>query len=259
MYITLIDEREEKAFAEIKLIYSKEKETNIFNVYFTSLIKNKMVNLLPNKNTLFDDMKMKESNKLLKERYALRVLVNTKIPITLTDFCLTVKHSLEPEFEELIKWGKERNDLIKTYLDFFCNTINQYRIYGFNCFYGNTQMLNMALMIYWCGPIYRIDDYKMLKKDNIVSKKSFVLRLKEFFIKFEERKNIIINTNTNNDNSSRFSSPDKKEKRSFGNSIDCFTIASKDQSQLSDWSSSLDDSIAKVDDQDIEKVLREIY
>lgn len=253
MYITFIDEREEKAYSEIKLIYAKEKDTNIFNVYFNTLIKKKMIQLIPNRKTVLDDLTINEANKLLKEKYTFRVLENAKIPITLNDFSLTVKHSLEPEFEELIKWQKERNDAIKAYLDFFCNTINQYRIDGFNCIYSNNKMVNLVLMMYWCGPIYRIDDYKLLKKNMVVNKKAFVHRIKEFFVNYEDCKPSLVNSNSNNINHTISSlSLSQRIWKSFGNTIDNMTMASRGESISSGFNSYMSESTVNNDEKDMD-------
>ena len=44
MFISLVDEHEQKAYAEINLLYAKEKQNNSYNIFFNNFIKYKFRN-----------------------------------------------------------------------------------------------------------------------------------------------------------------------------------------------------------------------
>lgn len=225
MFISLVDEHEQKAYAEINLLYAKEKQNNSYNIFFNNFIKYKFRKLIPKrKNDFFNRVQNTNvelnnkpyinkqialrsfqrslnqvfSMKVIKEQYYLRVMASLKIPLTLSDFCFFVKDQWEPQTEDTLEWYKERNDTYKQFNDFMCNSIQHYFQSGIKLLFQTNQMVNLAYLLFFCGPLFPIETYKNIKSDTVVTKKKFETRMKEFHIIYYTKK---LNYNKNFDNS----------------------------------------------------------
>ena len=129
--------------------------------------------------------------KVIKEKHYLRIFASLKIPITISDFCEFAKNEWEPQMEDTIEWYEERNDTFKQFIDFMNDNIQSYQQEVFDCFDKNTQMLNLFLFVYLCGPIFPIEPSKQLRSDRIVKMKQMETKIKEFHVKhYEKRINI---------------------------------------------------------------------
>ena len=192
MFILVVDENEKKAFAEINLLYKKEEINNGYNIYFNNYIKSKFSKFLGQykKQNLMDSLQMKIGNKIIKEKYYLRLLASMKIPLTLTEFCNFVKTQWEPQAEDTIEWYKERIDTCHNFNDYICDNIHQYQNDVLNCFVANNKMVNLVSFIFLCGNMFPIESHNDVKGDNLVSIKNFEKKVKEFNLTFNERRNV---------------------------------------------------------------------
>lgn len=193
--VSFNEEREIKAYQQIKLLDSKEDKSNSYNIYFENYIKYKMIKVknlaldtLPlqeNEKTYNNYMKMlklKNSVKVIKEKYFLRVLSTLRNDITVCDFISYVKHNMECEV----------SSLLEKYLSVFM------QMYKYNCafvdtissFYSNVtdvsslsnKVANLALIVYWTGCSFIIDNQSSINKYKIASQSDFEVKLREFFL-----------------------------------------------------------------------------
>ena len=191
MFIFFIEENEQKAFNEINLLYKKEEKKNNYNIYFNQYIKNKFHKLLQNsqKKDLMTDLNVKNDLKILKEKYYLRILASMKIPLTLNEFSDFVNKQWEPQSVDTIEWYRERVDTFNLYLDFFADNIQQFQLDLINCYCSNTRMVNLVVFIFLCGNIFPLRSYINFKKEKVISIKDFEKFIKQFHLKFFEKKN----------------------------------------------------------------------
>ncbi len=205
MFILVVDENEKKAFAEINLLYKKEEINNGYNIYFNNYIKSKFSTLLGKfkKKNLMDSIHMKIGNKIIKEKYYLRLLASMKIPLTLTEFCNFVKTQWEPQAEDTIEWYKERIDICHDFNNYICDNIYQYQNNVLNCFVANNKMVNLVSFIFLCGNMFPIESHKDIKGDNLVSIKNFEKKVKEFNLTFNEKRIFNLDYNIHNGNDKR--------------------------------------------------------
>ena len=190
MFIFFIEENEQKAFNEINLLYKKEEKKNNYNIYFNQYIKNKFHKLLSGsqKKDLMTDLKVKNDLKILKEKYYLRILASMKIPLTLNEFSDFVNKQWEPQSVDTIDWYKERIDCFYSYLDFFVDNIQQFQLDLINCYCSNTKMVNLVVFVFLCGNIFPLKTYVNFKKEKVISIKDFEKIVKQFHLKFFEKK-----------------------------------------------------------------------
>ena len=128
--------------------------------------------------------------KVIKEKHYLRLLSSLQIPITISDFCDFTKNQWEPQMEDIVEWYRERNDTFKSFLDFVSENIHSYQQEIFTCLKKTTQMINLILFIYSCGPIFTIEPIKQLRGDRIIKIKQVETKIREFHVKhFLKRKN----------------------------------------------------------------------
>jgi hypothetical protein len=205
MFILVVDENEKKAFAEINLLYKKEEINNGYNIYFNNYIKSKFSKFLGQykKQNLMDSIEMKIGNKIIKEKYYLRLLASMKIPLTLTEFCNFVKTQWEPQAEDTIEWYKERIDTFHNFNDYICDNILQYQNDVLNCFVANNKMVNLVSFIFLCGNMFPIESHNDVKGDNLVSLKNFEKKVKEFNLTFNERRILDLDNDVHNYNDKR--------------------------------------------------------
>ena len=205
MFILVVDENEKKAFAEINLLYKKEEINNGYNIYFNNYIKSKFSILLGKfkKKNLMDSIHMKIGNKIIKEKYYLRLLASMKIPLTLTEFCNFVKTQWEPQAEDTIEWYKERIDICHDFNNYICDNIYQYQNNVLNCFVANNKMVNLVSFIFLCGNMFPIESHKDIKGDNLVSIKNFEKKVKEFNLTFNEKRIFNLDYKIHNGNDKR--------------------------------------------------------
>lgn len=180
------NENEKKAYAEIRFLLTKERKPNIYNLYFNSLLNYKMKKIKNNQSN-FSILKDNNKLKILKEKYALRIRASLKVPITFKDFSLFINSKWTPDIQQIKAQMKERIDYLKQYNDFFCDTISHYRNDILNCLFVNNQLLNVMLMNYWCGNVTKIDNNNSLTKDRIVKLSQIDMKMKEFFMKYQDR------------------------------------------------------------------------
>ena len=188
MFIFFIDENEQKAYAEINLLFKKEEKSNNYKIYFNQYIKNKFSTLLRNtkKKDLMQELKIKNDLKILKEKYFLRILASMKIPLSLSEFSEFVKFQWEPQAEDTIEWYKERIDVFHDFIDFIVENIQQYQNDVFFCLNSNTKMVNLVSFMFLCGTIFPIKNYNELKGRYVVSIKEFEKRRKQFNLLFQD-------------------------------------------------------------------------
>ena len=156
---------------------------------------------------------MKIGNKIIKEKYYLRLLASMKIPLTLTEFCNFVKTQWEPQAEDTIEWYKERIDTFHNFNDYICDNIHQYQNDVLNCFVANNKMVNLVSFIFLCGNMFPIESHNDVKGDNLVSLKNFEKKVKEFNLTFNERRILNLDHDDHNYN-------DKKRNSLFVFSFD---------------------------------------
>ena len=247
MFILVVDENEKKAFAEINLLYKKEEINNGYNIYFNNYIKSKFSILLGTfkKKGLMDNIHIKIGNKIIKEKYYLRLLASMKIPLTLTEFCNFIKTQWEPQAEDTIEWYKERIDTCHNFNDFICDNIHQYQNDVLNCFISNTKMVNLVSFIFLCGNMFPVESHSDVKGDNLVSLKKFEKKIKEFHLTFNERRIYIKDNNIHNEN-------DKRRHSLFTTSFDT-------RENIKDKSLVDEDLISKEEENEYEDYISDIY
>ena len=220
MFISIVDEDEQKSFAEINLLYAKEKQNNSYNTFFNNFIKYKFRRILPKRksdlmgkikderqfnkknhklkysifqgqtqsNSLNVNLQRKSYMKVIKEKYYLRVLASLKIPLTISDFCSFVKDQWEPQTEDTIDWYRERNDTYKQFNDLICSSTQAYYVNSLKCLFQSNQLFNLILFIFYCGHIFPIESQKLLQCCKVISKKNIDTKMKEFHVKFYSKK-----------------------------------------------------------------------
>ena len=240
MFILVIDENEKKAYSEINLLYKKEEINNGYNIYFNNYIKSKFSVLLGKykKRNLMDNIHIKIGNKIIKEKYYLRLLASMKIPLTLSEFCNFIKTQWEPQAEDTIEWYKDRIDICHNFNDFICDNIHQYQNDVLNCFITNTKMVNLVSFIFLCGNMFPVESHNDVKGDNIVSLKQFEKKIKEFHLTFNERRIYTKDNNIHNENDKKrcslFTNSFDTREQVKDNNFDDGELTSKDELNISD-------------------------
>ena len=240
MFILVIDENEKKAYSEINLLYKKEEINNGYNIYFNNYIKSKFSILLGQfkKRNLMDNIHIKIGNKIIKEKYYLRLLASMKIPLTLSEFCNFIKTQWEPQAEDTIEWYKDRIDICHNFNDFICDNIHQYQNDVLNCFITNTKMVNLVSFIFLCGNMFPVESHNDVKGDNIVSLKQFEKKIKEFHLTFNERRIYTKDNNIHNENDKKrcslFTNSFDTREQVKDNNFDDGELTSKDELNISD-------------------------
>ena len=291
LFISISDENQGKAYAEINLLYTKGHNHNSYKIYFDNYIKykfrkmipkrtndelcilsednckkdqEKLISLIPNENKFtvnngnnlnntnnklllpvnpsikmnnyvkkqeyidsIDNNKANQSRlsknrshlnqhkvkftnivdlfnkmKVIKEKHFLRLLSSLQIPITISDFCDFAKNQWEPQMEDIVEWYRERNDTFKSFIDFINENIQSYQQEIFTCLKKTTQMINLILFIYLCGPIFTIEPIKQLRGDRIIKIKQVETKIREFHVKhyLKRRNSLFYIENNEKDN-----------------------------------------------------------
>ena len=147
LFIMFSNENESKAYAEINLLYDKEKKNSEYNIYFKNLVKYKFRKLF-NKNekgsplTLMQRVSLDNEMRVLKEKYYLRAIKTTKIPLTFSDFVNFINKQWEPKAQETMEWWRERGEVYLSFLTYLCDNIDDYLNEVTNFYITNTKLLN---------------------------------------------------------------------------------------------------------------------
>ena len=198
LFIMFSNENESKAYAEINLLYDKGKKNSEYNIYFKSLIKYKLRKLF-NRNdkgnplTFIQRINLDNEMRILKQKLYLRAIQTTKIPTTFSDFVNFVNKIWYPKTQETMEWWRERSEIYHSFLSYQCDNIEEYLETITNFFITNTKLLNLILFMYLCGPIIPIGNKDEIKGDKNVNLSEYEKKIKEFHLKFYDRK--IIPTN----------------------------------------------------------------
>ena len=193
LFIMFSNENESKAYAEINLLYDKEKNNTEYNIYFKNLIKYKFRKLL-NKNekgttlTLMQRINLDNEMRVLKEKYYLRAIATTKIPLTFSDFCNFVNKQWEPKALETVEWWRERSEEYFKFLTYLCDNIDNYLNEVTNFYITNTKLLNLILFMYLCGPIFPIANKNEIRGDKTVTVAELEKKIKEFHLQYHEKR-----------------------------------------------------------------------
>ena len=198
------EEKEIKAYQQIKMIGNKEDKSNSYNIYFENYIKYKMMkvrnvcrNVLSLKGRIDDREKEYDSIrkmlvrrntvKIIKERYFLRVLSTLRTETTVTDFISYVKTKMDSDANNLIdKYQLVVFNMYK-YNCFFVDTISEYTSTVTDTFFLSNQIANLCFLIYWTGCKFNIDNHRNINRNGIVDNKSFEIKLREFHLLFRDR------------------------------------------------------------------------
>ena len=200
LFIMFSNENESKAYAEINLLYDKGKNNLEYNIYFNSLIKFKFRKLF-NRNdkgnplTLLQRIKLDNDMRILKEKFYLRAIQTTKIPVTFGDFVNFINKIWYPKTLETMEWWRERSEIYLAFLSYQCDNIEEYIDTITNFYINNTKLLNLVLFMYLCGPILPIGNKEEIRGDKTVTISDYEKKIKEFHLKFYDRK--IIPTSKN--------------------------------------------------------------
>ena len=193
LFIMFSNENESKAYAEINLLYDKEKKNSEYNIYFKNLVKYKFRKLF-NKNekgsplTLMQRVSLDNEMRVLKEKYYLRAIKTTKIPLTFSDFVNFINKQWEPKAQETMEWWRERGEVYLSFLTYLCDNIDDYLNEVTNFYITNTKLLNLVLFMYLCGPIIPIGNKNEIRGDRTVTIADLEKKIKEFHLKFYDKK-----------------------------------------------------------------------
>ena len=193
LFIMFSNENESKAYAEINLLYDKEKKNSEYNIYFKNLVKYKFRKLF-NKNekgnplTLMQRVNLDNEMRVLKEKYYLKAIKTTKIPLTFSDFVNFINKQWEPKAQETMEWWRERGEVYLSFLTYLCDNIDDYLNEFTNFYITNTKLLNLVLFMYLCGPIIPIGNKNEIRGDKTVTIADLEKKIKEFHLKFYDKK-----------------------------------------------------------------------
>jgi hypothetical protein len=107
----------------------------------------------------------------------------------LNEFSDFVNKQWEPQSVDTIEWYRERVDTFNLYLDFFADNIQQFQLDLINCYCSNTRMVNLVVFVFLCGNIFPLRSDVNFKKEKVISIKDFEKFIKQFHLKFFEKKN----------------------------------------------------------------------
>lgn len=202
--VSFNEEKEIKAYQQIKKIGNKEDRSNSYNIYFENYIKYKMMkvrnvcrNVLSVKGRIDDKdkeydilwkiLKKKNEVSIIKERYYLRVLATLRTETTVTDFISYVKTKMDSDVNNLIdKYQLVFLNMYK-YNSFLVDTITNFTSIITETFFLSNQIANLCFCIYWTGCIFTIEDQTKLNRHKIVDTKSFDTKLREFYLLYRDR------------------------------------------------------------------------
>ena len=172
LFIMFSNENESKAYAEINLLFRK-----LFN-------KNEKGSPL----TLMQRVNLDNEMRVLKEKYYLRAIKTTKIPLTFSDFVNFINKQWEPKAQETMEWWRERGEVYLSFLTYLCDNIDDYLNEVTNFYITNTKLLNLVLFMYLCGPIIPIGNKNEIRGDKTVTIADLEKKIKEFHLKFYDKK-----------------------------------------------------------------------
>ena len=246
---------EQKAYAEINLLYSKEMKNNAYNIYFNSYIKTKFKKILNN----FGAKKrfthvVSERNKMLisKEKLYSRVIANLNIPITLSEFVSFTKD----------QWGEKHRGLCKSvnkfnkkFLDcnlYISNDCKNYKKNIVNFMDINTRLTNLVNLMYLCGNIFTISSIDEIRKKSVVGIKEFEIKLKEFHVKYYGNKIEDDIFTSKRLDIFPLDFKDKLNNNNFENEISTMFKRQYDYSEVDSSSHSINDEFNSQSDDDLE-------
>lgn len=190
----MVDDREQKAYTQINLLYSKNQTKSLTNFYYTSYIKNKFYRLTRPKYKLANIIKWQNMNQL-RDRYYLRVLSNSKIPLTIKDFCASINKKWDTFGKDSIYNIKEINRVVEEFTDFCIQSLKDSNMKIIKCMTNTYQMANLCYLILFVGGLYHLEGYELAKNSRLVSKKDYEEKFKEFKMKYIDKKTSTINRN----------------------------------------------------------------
>ena len=126
--------------------------------------------------------------RVLKEKYYLRAIKTTKIPLTFSDFVNFINKQWEPKAQETMEWWRERGEVYLSFLTYLCDNIDDYLNEVTNFYITNTKLLNLVLFMYLCGPIIPIGNKNEIRGDRTVTIADLEKKIKEFHLKFYDKK-----------------------------------------------------------------------
>ena len=202
--VSFNEEKENKAYNQIKLLDTKEDKSNAYNIYFENYIKYKMMKIKSKcLNTLICNNKMKEEDKkyditfnllkmknkvkIIREKYYLRVLSTLKNEITVGDFIKYVKTIMSADVSILLDKYQSVFFQMYKYNNYFVETISNYHSVVSDVFYLNNKLTNLSLMIFWTGCHFSIEGHSTINKFKIVDKEDFDTKLREFFLIYKDK------------------------------------------------------------------------
>ena len=198
--ISFNKENEKKAYRQIKMIGAKEDRSNVYNKYFKNYILYKMKKIVNNirgrvfhrrkdYNTYYNILKLRNKVQVIREQSFLRIISSLRTETTVSDFITYVKTKMDCEVTSLINKYQLLFSQMYKYNTFFTETIFSFNTSITDIFFLSNKINNILLFIFWTGSIFPVEDHNNINQYRIPEKKQFEVKLREFFLLFQDKYN----------------------------------------------------------------------
>lgn len=187
IFVIIVDEGEQKSYSQIKLLYSKGEKKSLANVYYSNYITYKFRKIAKGRLGVMKNIRHRNSFQSFREKYLIRIISSMAIPLSITDFCSKTRVMWNNYAKDTLEGCQDLNQVFLDFNDFCCETTLDFHNKTTTLMKNGFQMVNLAYMILFCGGLFPIGDYELIKGFKTVSVKEYNLKCREFEVKYYKK------------------------------------------------------------------------
>ena len=187
IFIIISDEREQKSYSQIKLLYSKGEKKSLAHTYYSNYIGYKFRKLAGGRGNLQQQIIERNKFESFREKYQIRIISSMAIPLTITDFCAKTNLIWNNYAKDTLDGCQDLNQVFSDFNNFCCETTLDFHNKVAQCMKSGFQMANLAYMILFCGGLFSINSYDLIKGFKFVSVRDYNVKCREFQVKYYTR------------------------------------------------------------------------
>jgi hypothetical protein len=181
------------------MLYTQGIKNNYFTNYFNQFIKYKINKLRKAEavdNYVEKTFIMRNSFKILREKFFIRIRSSTYKPLRLGEFCQDVRDIWDNNHWGIIQTIVNQVDQLTPQADYFTDNTFPFLQEFKNCKSGSFKLVNLLRFMAFCGSNFEIGSISEIKGDSIVTAKMLTSYLKEFYILHRDNKDKTLFDNT---------------------------------------------------------------
>lgn len=187
IFVIIVDEGEQKSYSQIKLLYSKGEKKSLANVYYSNYITYKFSKIAKGRLGAMKNIRDRNSFQSFREKYLTRVFSSMAMPLTITDFCSRTRVMWDNYAKDTLEGYQDLTQVFLDFNDFCCESTLDFHNKTTTLMRNGFQMVNLAYMILFCGGLFPIGDYELIKGFKAISVREYNLKCREFEVKYYKK------------------------------------------------------------------------